>query len=184
MRLSWTVVESVCKSNLPGHTPVQELQSWNRIFPLDCYAGRDYSKTDYSLCCGLFYRLGRRYRKTAFQRRLLCRSQGKLHRGHLNLWLSVGCRTHEATYTDISTSKYCSGNLIFSLLRKIAVHIQVSAKCTIRNLQILVSSQQGEVKKLGIRAFRHSESGQWEMYRRLVPYFLQLSEGWELMFKV
>lgn len=115
---------------------------------------------DCSSCCGLCYRLGQRYRKPAFQRRLLCRSQDKLHIDHLNLWSSVGCRTHEATYTDISTNIYCLGKSISSLLRKIAVHVQVSTKRTIRDLQIMVRSQKGEVKKHDLRAFHHSESGQ------------------------
>lgn len=44
----------------------------------------------------------------------------------------------------------------------------------------MVSSKKGEVKKLGLQAFRHSESGQREMFWHLVPYFLQLSDGWEL----
>lgn len=181
MKLSWKVVESVYISHLPGHASGQELQSWNMVFPLDCYAGRDYSKTDCSLCCGLCYRLGQRYRKPAFQRRLLCRSLDKLRIDHLNLWSSVGCRTHEATYTDISTRKYCLGNFIFSLLRKIAVHIQVSTKRTIGDLQIMVRSQKGEVKKHDLQAFHHSEPGRWEMYWRLVAYFLQFSDGWELI---
>ena len=57
--------------------------------------------------------------------------------------------------------KYCLGNFIFLLLRNVAVHLQVSTKRTIGDLQIMVRSEtEAGVKWDDLPASHHSESEQ------------------------